>query len=128
VHHQEERILQRKSAVPIINTRTPLPILSKKPGISIASMTRGERYVFSVGVNLCAPTGDKKFTARCADQRVAKVSASTDDRKAGVNNAKEKVFANIKETGTGASYACKRQHAIKINWLCCCWGGGEGGM
>jgi hypothetical protein len=88
MHHQEERILQRKSAVPIINA-TPLPILSKKPGISIASMTRGERYVFSVGVNLCAPTGDKKFTARCADQTVAKVSASTDDRKAGVKTAME---------------------------------------
>jgi hypothetical protein len=89
VHHQEERILQRKSAVPIINTTTPLPILSKKPGISIASITRGERYVFFVGVNLCASTGDKKFTASNADQRDAKVSASTDGRKAGVKIAKE---------------------------------------
>jgi hypothetical protein len=88
VQNQEEISLQRQSAVPIINT-TPPPILSKKPGISIACMRREERYVFSVGVNLCAPTGDKKFTARSADQRNAKVSASTDDRKAGVKTAME---------------------------------------
>ena len=88
VQNQEEMSLQQQASVLRINT-TPPPILSKNPGISIASITRGERYVFFVGVNLCASTSDKKFTASNADQRDAKVSASTDGRKAGVKIAME---------------------------------------
>jgi uncharacterized protein with PhoU and TrkA domain len=88
VRNQEEISVQQHTSV-LINNTTPPPRLSKKTGIYIASIRRGERYVFCVGVNLCAPTGDKKFTARIADQRNAKVSASTNGREAGVNSVKE---------------------------------------
>ena len=69
---------------------TPPPLLGlEKAGIYIAAMAREERYVLNVGVCLCAVTTDRKFTARKADQRNSKVSASTDDRKVGVSIAKE---------------------------------------
>jgi hypothetical protein len=57
--------------------------------MSIAVMAREERYALHVGAGLCAVTAVRNFTAKNADHRHAKVSASTDDRKVGVSIAKE---------------------------------------